>query len=149
MCDITKSIFSSKNLRCTKQREVVYEYLANTKTHPTADELFQSILDSNNHKVSRATVYNALDALVCAGLCRKITPEAGPTRYDADISAHNHIITDDGRVLDIPEHLAQSLPQHLPPHIINAIENQLNIKINRVAITLHAQDACTHATRNP
>jgi len=138
MCDATKSILTSKKLRCTKQRELVYMHLAKTTAHPTADELFQSILDADALKVSRATVYNALDALVSAGLCRKITPEAGPARYDADISAHNHIITEDGRVIDIPESLASALPQELPADLIKEIEQRLDVSISRVSITLHA-----------
>ena len=139
MHDATKSLFTCHKLRCTKQRELVYNRLAATDTHPTAEELYQSILETDEHALSRATVYNSLDALVSAGLCRRISPETGPARFDADTSTHHHVVTEDGRVLDVPHALRTRIPAELPAQLIREIEAALGVSINRVSLTLHAE----------
>jgi Fe2+ or Zn2+ uptake regulation protein len=87
--------------RFTTQRAVVYEVLASTSAHPTADEVFTSSRD-NVPDISLATVYKALEAFVSCGVARKLAMGAGPARYDSRIDDHEHIrCLACGRVQDI------------------------------------------------
>lgn len=63
------------NVRPSVHRLAVLEYVANHRTHPTADEVFNRIaLDFPN--VSRTTVYNSLHTLVDAGVLRELEIES-------------------------------------------------------------------------
>lgn len=121
-------------------------HLSNTRTHPTADELHSTIQSSETQSISRATVYNALDALVNAGLCRKITTQVGPARFDADVTHHHHIVDESGRVYDVPQQLQARIPNELPADLIADVEQSAGISIDRVSITFHAR---TTPSRTP
>ncbi len=60
--------------------------------HHTAEDLFQQ-LRPHYPSLSLGTVYRTLDSLVAAGLIRRL-PGAleGPTRFDADVRPHHHLI---------------------------------------------------------
>ncbi len=76
-------------LRPTQQRIAIYQYLLDHPVHPTADTIFQElkpILPS----CSLMTVYNALEALLAAGLIRVVTVEAGVKHFDGTVSEHGH-----------------------------------------------------------
>jgi Fur family transcriptional regulator, peroxide stress response regulator len=78
-------------LRRTPQRHAVLAYLAGTREHPTADQVFRAV----NHadpRASRATVYNSLHALVRAGLVQELRVEGNAVRYDAAQARHHHFV---------------------------------------------------------
>jgi Fur family transcriptional regulator, peroxide stress response regulator len=56
--------------RFTRQRAAVYNYLRDSDQHPTAEEVFSAV-KSRIPRISLATVYKALDALVASRLARK------------------------------------------------------------------------------
>lgn len=91
--------------------------------------------------MSRATVYNTLDALCKAGLVRQVaTSGHGPARYDADLSDHVHFRSCDSSVLrDVPEHLSRQLLEHLPPAVIADIEAALGVRIDGISVHLLGQ----------
>jgi Fe2+ or Zn2+ uptake regulation protein len=67
----------------------VLEFLESTRSHPTADEVFQTIRRTYP-TISKATVYNTLDALTKAGAILRLTIDPGASRYDADLDPHVH-----------------------------------------------------------
>jgi len=73
----------------TIQRMAVLECLERTKKHPTADQVLVDIR-KKFPSVSRATVYNTLEALTRAGIILRITVDPAVARYDADIGPHAH-----------------------------------------------------------
>ncbi len=75
--------------------------------------------------MSLATVYNTLEALCGAGLARKIATVDGAARYDADLSDHAHLMTDDGRVLDVPPDLSRSIRDGLPEDFRGRLERSV------------------------
>lgn len=95
-------------LRPSVNRLAVLEYVANRKTHPTADEIFCNLAESRP-SLSRTTVYNCLHALVDAGLLRELDVESGYTRFDlAPQPPHSHFVCKKcGHVYDmgIPDRL--------------------------------------------
>lgn len=79
-------------LRLTPQRLAVCAALAGSKTHPTAQALYES-LRPRFATLSRATVYNTLQALVTAGLVQELgTAGDGAIHYDADPTPHVNLM---------------------------------------------------------
>ena len=75
----------------SKQREDLLSVLKNSKSHPTAEELYNSIKEKIP-SVSRGTVYRNLKDLVDEGYIIKISMAGGADRYDYIHKKHNHII---------------------------------------------------------
>ena len=75
----------------SKQREDLLSVLKNSKSHPTAEELYNSI-KKKIPSVSRGTVYRNLKNLVDEGYIIKISIAGGADRYDYIHKKHNHII---------------------------------------------------------
>lgn len=94
------SILKDKNIRPTQQRISVYRFLKGNKTHPTADDIYLSLLP-DYPSFSKTTIYNSLNALVSAGLVIVVTIDGTEVRYDADISVHGHFkCVNCGKIID-------------------------------------------------
>jgi len=82
------------------KRKLVLEALRGRTDHPSAEQLYQALVAAG-HKVSLATVYRALDALVKEGLVREVHL-GGATRFDGTTEGHHHFICHRcGRVYDV------------------------------------------------
>jgi Fe2+ or Zn2+ uptake regulation protein len=104
-------------LRFTRQRLAVYEYLSSVESHPTAEEICAAIR-SRLPRISLATVYNALDALVACQLANKLTFTDGPARYDCDRGEHYHLRDlRTGQVCDLPTRYDPGLIDKLDPRL--------------------------------
>lgn len=130
----------SRGIRWTRQREQVYAALCATASHPTAEEL-HSTLRADNAELSLATIYNALELFTRRGLCRRISPSPAPEaranngiRYDADTSEHAHVVTSDGRVMDLPEELGREVLRRLPADLLDEVHRRTGVRVGRVAI---------------
>ncbi len=77
-------------LRMTHQREVILDELRRSKTHPTADELYERI-KKKLPRVSLATVYRNLEILSEAGLIKKLEISGRQKRFDWDPGEHDHV----------------------------------------------------------
>jgi Fe2+ or Zn2+ uptake regulation protein len=74
--------------RMTRQRRLVLETVAATDAHPTAEWVYERVR-RRLPRISLGTVYRNLQLLVAVGRLRPW--RRGPTtRYDADLSAHDH-----------------------------------------------------------
>ena len=86
--------------RDTRQRRLVYEAVARTDSHPTAEWVFERVRRSMP-RVSLGTVYRNLQLLVAAGKLKTWT-RGRTTRYDADVEPHDHFVCRScGLLLDI------------------------------------------------
>lgn len=134
-----RAIFRKHDLRCTRQREIVYIALASTEQHPTAEDLHRLV-----HKVdpglSLATVYNTLEALVECGLGRRLSGGGGPCHYDADMDPHVHVSLANGRVIDVPDDLSERLLAGLSPELIREIEQRMGVEVGGVGVSLSATE---------
>jgi len=89
-------------LKPTIQRLAILEYLEGTRSHPTADVILAHV-QKRHPTISRATVYNTLEALTRAGVILRITVEPAVARYDADVRPHAHFrCRVCGMVYDLP-----------------------------------------------
>jgi Fur family peroxide stress response transcriptional regulator len=77
--------------RITEQRRLVCDYLAQTATHPTPSQVYAD-LAAAYPDISRATVYNTLNALQELGAILEIGFGADHTHYDTDTSPHANLI---------------------------------------------------------
>ena len=98
------AFLASKNLRRTKQREVIIEAAF-------ATEELLDMVRKIDRTVSRATVYRTLTLLVECGLLREVDLGRDQTYYDPnflDKPQHNHLICKDcDRVVEFEdEHIA-------------------------------------------
>jgi Fur family peroxide stress response transcriptional regulator len=136
-----RELFNRHSLRCTKQRMALYEALCQSASHPTAEELYQMV---RPHTVglSRATVYNTLEALCSAGLARQMATTNGCSRYDADTSDHLHLrLSTTCEIRDVPVDLGARLIDNLPKAVLAEIEQRMGVKIDNVSVQLIGRPA--------
>lgn len=88
---VLAAAFKPKSLKLTPQRIAVYEMLKGTKSHPSAETIYNSIKDKYP-TMSLATVYKTLKTLVEVGLIQELNVGEGNFRYDANAEPHPHII---------------------------------------------------------
>ncbi|WP_276208295.1 peroxide-responsive transcriptional repressor PerR [Gracilibacillus sp. YIM 98692] len=90
----------SSGVRITPQRHAVLEFLMNSDTHPTADEIYKA-LEGKFPNMSVATVYNNLRVFREIGLVRELTYGDSSSRFDCNTSKHYHIICEGcGKIVD-------------------------------------------------
>lgn len=77
------------NIKPSQQRIKILEYIATHPCHPTADQVFCN-LKKNMPTLSKATVYNTLNAFVRAQIVREITIEENEIRYEYNMENHGH-----------------------------------------------------------
>lgn len=87
-------------VRMTPQRHAILSHLLDSKTHPSADEIYRS-LEEKFPSMSVATIYNNLKVFVESGLVRELTYGDDASRFDGDMSDHYHAICERcGRIAD-------------------------------------------------
>jgi Fur family ferric uptake transcriptional regulator len=76
-------------LRCTAQRVAVLDVLRAERSHRPAEEVSFLVRDRLG-AVSTQGIYDALGALVDAGLARRIEPAGSPALYEARTGDNHH-----------------------------------------------------------
>ena len=74
----------------TKYAKKIREIIATSRSHMTAEQVFEA-LRQTYPTVVLATVYNNLNKLCAEGLVRKVSLEGMPDRYDR-IEKHDHLV---------------------------------------------------------
>lgn len=91
---------TAHHIRPSYPRIRVFQYIAEGRTHPTADEIYGA-LAPQMPTLSRTTVYNTLDLFVRENIVRPLSIEENQKRYDADMRPHGHFrCRQCGRVFD-------------------------------------------------
>ena len=100
--ELLREAFAAARLRPTVQRRAVLNFLTAHPIHATADEIYAAV-NSQDPRVSRATVYNNLKSLMRAGLVREVVSEGTAARFDANLHRHHHFVCDGcGALEDVP-----------------------------------------------
>lgn len=130
-------LFAAHGLRCTRQRRAIYDALAASREHPTAEELHRAVCRTDEDGISLATVYNTLEAFCQAGLAHKLPGGPGGARYDAARGGHLHARCQaTGAVADVSETLSAKVLAQLPPELLAEIEAELGFKVTGVHVEL-------------
>jgi Fur family peroxide stress response transcriptional regulator len=116
-----RSALQAAGCRYTAQRGEIWKYLAGVDSHPTADEDYRAV-QKRVPRISLATVYNALEALVNAGLATRITSGNGAARYDCRSDDHYHLRdVETGEVRDLPTEFDSQLLSKLAPDLVDRL----------------------------
>ena len=95
----TKQILKLNDLRPTKQRVLIGNFLLDgIDKHVTAESLFKK-LSNEKHGVSLATVYNTLHEFCKKELLNKITIDTDKVYFDTNTSSHHHFFSDKEKIL--------------------------------------------------
>jgi Fur family peroxide stress response transcriptional regulator len=81
----------ARRISVTPQRLAVLSVLENSRTHPTAEQIFQ-VVRREMPAISFNTVYKTLEVLCNKGLVIKVNPLHEVARYDIDTGHHAHLI---------------------------------------------------------
>ncbi|WP_059172728.1 peroxide-responsive transcriptional repressor PerR [Bacillus sp. FJAT-27445] len=84
-------VLKETGVRMTPQRHAILEYLIQSMSHPTADDIYKA-LEGKFPNMSVATVYNNLRVFKEVGLVKELTYGDASSRFDFKTSEHYHII---------------------------------------------------------
>ncbi len=107
-----------KGLKVTHQRLVIYQAIAGSTDHPSADMVFKEVRRLHP-TISLATVYKTLETFKNVGLVCEVGPFHENARYEANLAHHHHLICIKcKRIMDLEETFLStiSLPDHLKEH---------------------------------
>ena len=121
-------------LSVTQQRLAIFEALAASRAHPSAEQLHQ-LVRRRHPSLSLATVYKNLDALRAVGAVSDVNPLHAEGRYEAALpgtgagTLHHHLVcTRCLRVCDLPA-------SAVPPPLLRPEEAQgFEIRAVRVQV---------------
>jgi len=85
------SILRDKGLQVTHQRLAIYHVLHQEEKHLTAETIHKEV-KKRFSMISLGTVYKTLERFYEAGLIRKVVFVNEPTRYEARLGPHHHLV---------------------------------------------------------
>lgn len=89
------------DIRITPQRYAILEYLIESHSHPTADEIYKA-LNKRFPNMSVATVYNNLKLFTQIGFVQEMVYGDSSSRFDFSSTRHYHAICKVcGKIVDI------------------------------------------------
>jgi Fur family transcriptional regulator, peroxide stress response regulator len=101
----------TKGIQPSQQRIRIYEALAATAAHPSADSIYAE-LRKELPTLSRTTVYSTLDLFARKGIAQRLALSGSELRYDADTSPHVHFrCRSCGAVSDLSGQAAPARPE--------------------------------------
>ena len=87
--------------RNTNQREAILKILINTRSHPTADDIYDEVREKIPN-ISKGTVYRNLKVLQEMGQVRELNLDGTKSRFEIAIASHYHFrCVNCSRVLDL------------------------------------------------
>ena len=96
-------VLRENGCKVTPQRLAIYDMLANTKEHPTAEAIYKR-LRPEYPAMSLATVYKSVEVLNKINVIQMLNVGEDSYRYDANINPHAHVkCTHCGKVVDMEE----------------------------------------------
>lgn len=95
------------NLKHSKQRDSIKEFLATRKDHPTAEVIYANVRQSLPN-ISLGTVYRNLNLLTELGEITRLRLGDGIDHFDYDTSPHCHFICSEcGSVIDLDTDMSE------------------------------------------
>jgi len=99
--------------RDTKQREAILRILRNTKSHPTADQIYDEVR-KDIPNLSKGTVYRNLEVLQEDGAISELNLNGTLSRYEAKQASHYHFRCEQcGQVIDLNEPVDKELDERV------------------------------------
>lgn len=99
--------------RMTKQRRIILDVLRSTKSHPTADWLYEKVKDKIPN-ISLGTVYRNLNILKEMNEIMELNYGSTYSRFDGNPQNHYHFVCERcGRVFDIDEEVHREMDRRV------------------------------------
>lgn len=118
---VVREALEQSGCRYTAQRAAVLNYLECVTSHPTAEEVFKAVR-RKLPRISLATVYKALEALVSADLATKISGADGRAHYDCRSEDHYHLRdVATGEIHDLSVNFDPNLLAKLDPSLVERL----------------------------
>lgn len=123
--------------RYSKKREAILEVIRGTRTHPTADWVYQQ-LKPLYPDLSLGTVYRNLTVLREENLLRSVGVVNGQERFDAIVEPHAHFVCERcGAVIDLPG-------VRTDEEVDNAVDRTYGVRVDHHDLVFHGTcRACT------
>ena len=100
-------------VRRSKKREAMLELMKSTKSHPSADWIYQNMREQFPD-VSLGTVYRNLNQLKEEGIVKSVGVVNGQERFDAFTLPHSHFVCSQcGAVIDLPNCVPEGMVRSL------------------------------------
>ena len=127
-----------KAVRYSKKREAILNAIRETKCHPSADWVYQS-LKPTHPDLSLGTVYRNLDFFRQHGMVRSVGVVKGQERFDAMTAPHTHFVCSCcGDVIDLDD-------IQLDAGLDRTVCEQYELAIERHELTFHGLcQTCMH-----
>ncbi len=114
------------------KREAIYQTLSSTRTHPTAEWVYQQLKPSIPD-LSLGTVYRNIAVLREMGLAKSIGIFGGQERFDTDMSQHSHFVCKKcHKIIDVP-----GGKKFVDKNIYTFIENECNADVESHSIMFY------------
>jgi Fur family peroxide stress response transcriptional regulator len=99
--------------RDTKQREAILKVLRNTRSHPTADQIYDKVR-KDIPNISKGTVYRNLQVLGEDGAISVLNINGTQSRYEVKQESHYHFRCEKcGWVFDLDEPIDKDLDERI------------------------------------
>lgn len=99
----------------TRQRAAVFDYVRQVEHHPTAEEVYLAVKQTLP-RISLATVYKNLEALVACEVVSKLTYGDAAARYDIRTDHHYHTrCLNCGKIWDLDAEQGFEFFKHIKP----------------------------------
>ena len=127
-----------KAVRYSKKREAILNAIRETKCHPSADWVYQS-LKPTHPDLSLGTVYRNLDFFRQHGMVRSVGVVKGQERFDAMTAPHTHFVCSCcGDVIDLDD-------IQLDAELDRTVCEQYGLAVERHELTFHGLcQTCMH-----
>jgi Fur family peroxide stress response transcriptional regulator len=99
--------------RNTNQREAILKILINTRSHPTADDIYDEVREEIPN-ISKGTVYRNLQVLQEMGQVRELNLDGTKSRFEVATASHYHFRCENcGRLLDLDVPINKELDREI------------------------------------
>lgn len=113
------------NLKHSKQRDSIKEFLATRKDHPSADVVYKNVRQSFPN-ISLGTVYRNLTLLADLGEIARIRVGDGVDHFDYNTSPHYHFICKEcGNIIDLDMPVTEQMAAAARENFDGKIEGQM------------------------
>jgi len=126
--DNFRQVCKKHGLKITPQRIAIYKEILNSKNHPSADEVFQT-LKGDFSNISYDTVNRTLLSLAEIGLIDVVKSPGGARRFDPNPDIHHHLhCVKCGKIIDFTSEVCDKLK------IPEEIQSQFTVLSKRVVL---------------
>lgn len=114
------------------KREAIYQTLASTKAHPTAEWVYEQ-LKPKIPDLSLGTVYRNISVFREMGLAKSVGVVNGQERFDTDMSKHSHFVCSKCfKIMDVPKG-----KNFVDSNIYEYVERECKVKIENHSIMFY------------